>query len=142
MERHIPRKSGYKQQGCVQVKAMTGKADDHKEVEKPKESHPAPETSQKGAIGDAAKHAEWKATQRERIRAQEHSATDLLQDKENPQPKTSRFELVDNAGNRPGWMEVGHKLAALPFQTQAQIIGTGLMAGIEQYTNEQQRIEF
>ncbi len=42
----------------------------------------------------------------------------------------------------PGWMEAGRKLAALPFQQQAQIIGNGLMAGLEQYSHDQREREW
>jgi len=130
---------------------MTGKADDHKEIQKPQESHPAPEAAQRsGVIDDQSKRAEWKATQQERMRAQEHSATDLLHDKAHPQPKKSKFELVDDASAKhdatvnhpPDWLELGRKLAGLPLQTQAQIIGNGLLAGIEQYSHEQREREW
>jgi hypothetical protein len=129
---------------------MTGKADNSHEADKPKESQPAPEAAQKsGIVTDPYKLAELKATQQERIRAQGHSATDLYNDKDKPQPKKTKFELVDDGAAKPGathaavptghptdWLVAGRNLAALPFEQQAQIIGIGLMAGIEQYNRE------
>ncbi len=217
----MPDKSGYISWGDS-GEGMTGKADTPHEADKPKESHPAPDAAQKPGIGaDPFMQAEWRATQQERIRAQDHSATDLLHDKEKPQPHKTKFELVDDAaakraerlarakeqentgsliakeakknpaaepvnklkqwadklpdgpdkehfeklvrqqaaslspelaarmkergathegvpaGHPPDWMEAGRKLAALPFEKQAQIIGSGLMAGLEQYSHEQ-----
>src|ERR1700679_4145138 len=80
---------------------MTEKAGDNKEIAKPQEAHPAPEAAKKGAvIADPFKHAEWRATQQARMLAQEHSATDLLQGKGKPKPKTEKFEILDDGAKR------------------------------------------
>lgn len=38
-----------------------------------------------------------------------------------------------------GWLEVGHRIAQLPLDKQMQIIGSGLITGINAYENEQRQ---
>lgn len=59
-----------------------------------------------------------------------------------------RFSQSDNADSMPAlsetkqtehdWFSAGQEIAALPIEKQVQIIGTALIAGMEQYRNDEQ----
>lgn len=93
---------------------------------------------------------------------QDESATDLFY-KPGSKKAAQKFELVDdqasiehrnvlqgrveysetppapnNLANTPdGWLAAGQRIAALPLDKQAQIVGSGLIAAIEQYQHDE-----
>lgn len=138
------------------------------QLERLAEVKPAPEVQHSAVIDGNVQQDRWKNMERAHYLEQDESATGLFYKSGEARPTTEKFQLFDNAvatgksdilkgrieqtqtieaepllSNTPnGWLTAGQKIAKMPPEVQAQIIGAGLMAGIEQHQQQEQEKRF
>lgn len=129
---------------------MTDEAENAKEVAKPEA---APEkVLHGGVIKSQALQENWRVTQAHHMLGQDESATDMFYKAGAKKETTEKFQLFDSSrehnNTQPGGPElmasnqagIMKRLGALPWDRQAQVIGTGLAAFGQELNHQQIRI--
>lgn len=106
---------------------MTKKSDAPKDIERPREVQPIPETQRGGVIGDTNTQANWRETQQAHMLALDESATNLYYKSGQTRQAAEKFQLFDGTTDR--------KLTVA--QPEANQMDTSEMVAQEARTNQE-----